>query len=98
MKKHGKKLVALVLTVVMMASVLSLMGCGNDDGPKEGQTVITMMGWGDKYETGIFQSMIEMFEEKYPEYHVSYDPIGSNNYMTVLTNAIANPREMPDVF
>lgn len=98
MKKQGKRLAAFVLIVVMMTSMLSLVGCSNDKKPKEGQTVITMMGWGDTYETGIFQSMIEMFEKKYPEYHVSYDPIGGDNYMTVLTNAIANPREMPDVF
>lgn len=98
MKKITKKLTATFLAATMILSTIGLTGCGKDDGPKEGQTVITMMGWGDTYETGIFQSMIDMFEEKYPEYHVSYDPIGSDNYMTVLTNAIANPREMPDVF
>ena len=99
MRKNFKKMTALFLVISMMISMLVFTGCGKgENGPKEGQTVITMMGWGDTYETGIFQSMIDMFEEKYPEYHVSYDPIGSDNYMTVLTNAIANPREMPDVF
>lgn len=98
MKKRFKKVTALFLAATMMISVTGLTGCGNNDGPKKGQTVITMMGWGDTYETGIFQSMIDMFEKEYPEYHVSYDPIGGDNYMTVLANAIANPREMPDVF
>ncbi len=98
MKKKLKKAAALLLAMTMVASVLSLTGCGSSNGAKDGQTVITMMGWGDTYETGIFQSMIDMFEEKYPEYKVSYDPKGGDNYMTVLTNAIANPREMPDVF
>ena len=98
MKKTAKKLVALALAMIMMTSVLSLVGCGKETGPKEGQTVIRMMGWGNAYETGIFQAMIDMFMEKYPEYYVTYDPISSNNYMTVLHNCIANPREMPDVF
>lgn len=98
MKKAGKKLVALALVMIMMVSVLGLVGCGNTSGPKDGQTVIRMMGWGDTYETGIFQTMIDMFMEKYPEYYVVYDPISGNNYMTVLHNSIANPREMPDVF
>lgn len=99
MKRKMKKAVATLLASVMILSTFGLTGCGNaGDKPKEGQTVITMMGWGDTYETAVFQEMIEMFEEKYPEYKVSYDPKSSTNYMTVLTNAIANPREMPDVF
>ena len=98
MKKYCRKIVLWITLLAMVASVLSLTGCDNSDSPKDGQTVIKMIGWGDTYETGIFQHMIEMFEEKYPEYYISYDPIGSDNYMTVLTNAIANPREMPDVF
>ena len=98
MKKASKKLVAIVLVVTMMMSILTLTGCGKNSGPKEGQTVIRMMGWGDTYETSIFQSMIDMFMEKYPEYYVTYDPISSGNFMTVLHNSIANPREMPDVF
>lgn len=99
MKRNSKKITALFLAVIMLVTTFSFTGCSNgDEQPKDGQTVITMMGWGDTYETGIFQAMIDLFEEEYPEYHVSYDPIGSSNYMTVLTNAIANPREMPDVF
>ena len=98
MKKTAKRLVAIVLMAVMLTSVVSLVGCGKNSGPKEGQTVIRMMGWGDTYETAIFQSMIDIFMEKYPEYYVTYDPITSGNYMTVLHNSIANPREMPDVF
>ncbi len=98
MKKVAKRLVAIALMIVMLTSVLSLVGCGSKNGPKEGQTVIRMMGWGNTYETGIFQTRIDMFMEKYPEYYVVYDPISGNNYMPVLHNSIANPREMPDVF
>ncbi len=97
----AKRMLAMVVAAVTVLSTLSLAGCGETEeqrATREGKTLITMMGWGDTYETGIFQTMIDMFEEEYPEYIVSYDPKTNGNYMTVLTNAIANPREMPDVF
>ncbi len=99
MKVLSKKVIVWVTLLAIVLSMVGFTGCkSSSHSPKEGQTVIKMIGWGDTYETGIFQSMIEKFEKKYPEYFVSYDPVGSDNYMTVLTNAIANPREMPDVF
>ncbi len=90
---------SLILAVTLTVGLCAAAGCGKDDeAASGGKQTIKMMGWGSTYETGIFQSMIELFEKKYPEYDVSYDPIQSSNYMTVLSNAIANPREMPDVF
>jgi len=104
-KTKAKRVVVVALLLSMLASITALTGCGDKQTGgkeqttnKEGKTVIKMIGWGDTYETGIFQSMIEMFEEEYPEYDVWYDPKTSGNYITALQNAIANPREMPDVF
>ena len=100
MKQTSKKFLALTLATATTLSALSMVACGDPEGPQDGQTVIRMTGWGDTYETGIFQTMIDMFEEENPEYYVSYDPSGSDNYMIDLQNAIASPgrREMPDVF
>ena len=100
MKRTSKKVLAVALATTTVLSATTMVACGPDDGPQAGQTVIRMTGWGDTYETGIFQHMIDMFEEDYPEYYVSYDPSGSDNYMIDLQNAIASPgrREMPDVF
>ena len=100
MKQTSKKFLAVALATTTVLSATTMVACGPNDGPKDGQTVIRMTGWGDTYETGIFQHMIDMFEEDYPEYYVSYDPSGSDNYMIDLQNAIASPgrREMPDVF
>ena len=93
-----KKFLTLSAAVLMCISAAFGLSACRDDGPREGQTVIKMMGWGDIYETRIFETMIDMFEDEHPEYYVEYNPIGGNDYMLKFMQAVQNRREMPDVF
>lgn len=96
MKKRSLLTVVMALAVGIVGA-FGLTACDNR-GPRSDQTVIKMMGWGDIYETRIFETMIDMFEDEHPEYYVEYNPIGGNDYMLKFMQAVQNRREMPDVF
>ena len=100
MKKQTKKFFALALAATTVLSATSFVACGGDnpETDESGRTLIRFMGWGDVYEQMIFQTMVDDFMEKYPQYNVKYIPVQGGDYAMTLKNKVKNPKEMPDVF
>ena len=86
----------LPLLIVLIAT---LSGCSfNKQQGDPNKTLIKFFGWGSTIETEIFRDMINEFEQLYPNYNVYYEPVSSENYITVLASKRNNPKNMPDVF
>ena len=98
MNKTLKRIGSILLAATSLASICSITACDEPDGPQSGQTVITMMGWGDTDERRIFGTMIDNFMQENPEYYVSYNATDGDSYMNNLTNLFTNRKNMPDVF
>ena len=90
MKKLLKNIVIMLLT---LSVTLSVTACGETG---EGKTKIKFFGWGSESEIRIFGELIEMFEEKYPEYEVEQTSCDADTYLQVLVSN--TKRTFPDVF
>lgn len=67
MKTRMKKIVALMLTVVMTAS-LAMTGCGKGDGKSKGKTKFTFItAMSDADRTEVIDYVVGRLEEKYPD-------------------------------
>lgn len=90
MKKLLKKV---VVTLLALSVLLSVTACGETG---EGKTKIKFFGWGSESEIRIFGELIEMFEEKYPQYEVEQTSCDADTYLQVLVSS--SKRTFPDVF
>lgn len=99
-----KKLLSVLMVGIMALSTVSLVACGGDDtyidedGNVQKKTILRFFGWGSIEEQEIFGTMVEMFNEEYPQYKVEYEATSGNLYMNTLAGKKNNPRSMPDVF
>ena len=90
MKKMLKNIVIMLLALSVL---LSVTACGETG---EGKTKIKFFGWGSESEIRIFGELIEMFEEKYPQYEVEQTNCDADTYLQVLFSS--SKRTFPDVF
>ncbi|WP_426348222.1 ABC transporter substrate-binding protein [Alloiococcus sp. CFN-8] len=93
-----KRMVSSILLTLVLA--IGLMGCSNaevDKNSSDGKINLKFMGWGNDAEVATFQSMIDQFEDIYPNVNVEYIVVPSSDYDTKMQNMIAAD-EQPDVF
>lgn len=73
--KNIKKSLAMILIVTLISSCF--VGCGGKDNKKGGSTNIEIAYWNSGLRTDWLEAMIKAFEEKYPEYNVTYNAASS---------------------
>lgn len=108
-----KKTRSLVLSTALSVSMALLAGCGGADTASTASTVsasavssssssgektkISFMGWGTDSEIKTYQTLIDQFEEKYPDVEVEYIVVADNEFDTKL-QTMFGAGEAPDVF
>lgn len=82
--KKAKKLISLVLSGAMLASVASLAACGG--GGETGDGKITYYMWGSRKEVETAQQLAADFKLLHPEWTVEVQPSTGNYYDNLKTN------------
>lgn len=94
--KNIKKLIAMLLCVMMLATVVACTGAPATDEPvDDGIVDITYAQWGNDLETENCQGVADKFFEENGKIRVTVEQINQDDYLTVL-NARANSGELPD--
>ena len=86
---------SLAVALVGVAAVV-LSGCSAAQSGS-GDRTITFMGWGSDEEIATFQTMIDQYEEQYPDVTVDYITVPADDFATKLQTMIAS-NQTPDVF
>lgn len=94
MKKSIKKIISVVSTAVLMASIFT--GCGSASKGSGEEVTITYALWDTNQENGM-KKIVEAFEEKNPAIKVNVEVTPWDQYWTKL-EAGASGNSMPDVF
>ena len=113
MEGKMKKTRSLVLSTALSVSMALLAGCGGADTASTASTVsasavssssssgektkISFMGWGTDSEIKTYQTLIDQFEEKYPDVEIEYIVVADNEFDTKL-QTMFGAGEAPDVF
>lgn len=102
---RARRRLALASTVTLSLALIA--GCsgapspsspGADPGTSPGEkSEITFMGWGSPQEVEVFQTMIDQYEEKYPDVKVNYIVSPADDFSTKLQTMVA-AGQTPDVF
>lgn len=87
------------MTVVSVAVVALglLAGCAPAGDAPDGASEITFMGWGSPQEVEVFETMIDQYEDAYPDVTVKYITVPDADFATKLQTMMASG-QTPDVF
>lgn len=75
--RKGKKILAVLSVLTIMVSCLAGCGDNSKETTKGGAKEIEIAYWNSGLSTEWLDAMIEAFEDKYPEYHVTYTATAS---------------------
>ncbi|MCY1152798.1 MAG: extracellular solute-binding protein [Sphaerochaetaceae bacterium] len=81
MKKKG--LLVLLILVVSLPSIVFASGAEETKSMKEDKVELTFSSWRTE-DVDVYEEVISMFEEKYPNISVTYRPYKTEEYQTVL--------------
>nr|WP_319473827.1 sugar ABC transporter substrate-binding protein [uncultured Sphaerochaeta sp.] len=91
----SKKLVGFMCLALLL--VLPMSAAGQKDSQEDGKIKLTFMGWGTDAEIDTYQTMIDTFEQDYPNVEVEYIVVADNDFDTKL-QAMIGAGSAPDVF
>ncbi len=77
-----KRMVGFVCLALLL--VLPLSAAGQKDSQEDGKIKLTFMGWGTDAEIDTYQTMIDTFEQDYPNVEVEYIVVADNEFDTKL--------------
>ncbi len=100
MKNRTKKMLALSLSTMMAASVLTgtaTVSAAEEDYsaelPSDYEGTLTMWGWDDAW----FNAITKAFNEKYPNVKFEYTPMANGDTLQKYQTALAAGTELPDI-
>lgn len=96
MLKRSKKIMSILITAVVVASVF--VGCGNkkEAASSDGKIELTWMCYGQPQETKVFDQVIKKFEAKYPNVKVKIVSTTADQYGQKIQASMAS-KKLPDV-